>query len=51
MSTPGRVFDQDPAARDRVDKDTTVVILVSSGKAKTTVPTSSATRATTPSLR
>ena len=34
----GRVFDQDPAAGERVDKDTTVVILVSSGKAKTTVP-------------
>ena len=34
----GRVFDQDPAAGTRVDKDTTVVIFVSSGKAKTTVP-------------
>lgn len=35
---PGRVFDQDPAAGTRVDKETTVVIFVSSGKAKTTVP-------------
>jgi serine/threonine-protein kinase len=35
---PGRVFDQDPVAGTRVDKGTTVVIFVSSGKAKTTVP-------------
>jgi serine/threonine-protein kinase len=34
----GRVFDQDPAAGTRVDKNTEVVIFVSSGKAKTTVP-------------
>jgi eukaryotic-like serine/threonine-protein kinase len=34
----GRVFDQDPAAGTRVDKDTPVVIFVSSGRAKTTVP-------------
>ena len=34
----GRVFDQDPAAGTRVDKDTPVVIFVSSGVAKTTVP-------------
>jgi serine/threonine-protein kinase len=34
----GRVFDQDPAAGTRVDKDTSVVIFVSSGRAKTTVP-------------
>jgi len=34
----GRVFDQDPAAGTRVDKESTVVIFVSSGKAKTTVP-------------
>jgi serine/threonine-protein kinase len=34
----GRVFDQDPVAGTRVDKGTTVVIFVSSGKAKTTVP-------------
>jgi len=35
---PGRVFDQDPAAGTRVDKGTSVVIFVSTGKAKTTVP-------------
>ena len=34
----GRVFDQDPAAGTRVDKDTPVAIFVSSGVAKTTVP-------------
>ena len=34
----GRVFDQDPAEGTRVDKQSTVVIFVSSGKAKTTVP-------------
>jgi serine/threonine-protein kinase len=34
----GRVFDQDPAAGTRVDEDTPVVIFVSSGVAKTTVP-------------
>ena len=34
----GRVFDQDPAAGTRVDKESTVVIFVSSGRAKTTVP-------------
>jgi serine/threonine-protein kinase len=34
----GRVFDQDPAAGTRVDKESTVVIFVSSGQAKTTVP-------------
>jgi len=34
----GRVFDQDPAAGTRVDKESIVVIFVSSGKAKTTVP-------------
>ncbi len=34
----GRVFDQDPAAGTRVDKDSTVAIFVSSGVAKTTVP-------------
>jgi eukaryotic-like serine/threonine-protein kinase len=34
----GRVFDQDPAEGTRVDKDSTVVIVVSSGRAKTTVP-------------
>ena len=34
----GRVFDQDPAEGTRVDKDSTVVIFVSSGRAKTTVP-------------
>src|SRR5688572_14321404 len=33
-----RVFDQDPAEGTRVDKDSTVVIFVSSGRAKTTVP-------------
>ena len=33
-----RVFDQDPAEGTRVDKESTVVIFVSSGKAKTTVP-------------
>jgi hypothetical protein len=35
---PGRVFSQDPAGGTRVDKGTTVVIFVSTGKAKTTVP-------------
>ena len=34
----GRVFDQDPAEGTRVDKQSTVLIFVSSGKAKTTVP-------------
>jgi beta-lactam-binding protein with PASTA domain/predicted Ser/Thr protein kinase len=34
----GRVFDQDPAEGTRVDKESTVVIFVSSGRAKTTVP-------------
>jgi serine/threonine-protein kinase len=34
----GRVFDQDPGAGTGVDKESTVVIFVSSGKAKTTVP-------------
>ncbi len=34
----GRVFDQDPAAGTRVDKESTVAIFVSSGVAKTTVP-------------
>ncbi len=33
-----RVFDQDPAEGTRVDKESTVVIFVSSGRAKTTVP-------------
>jgi eukaryotic-like serine/threonine-protein kinase len=34
----GRVFDQDPAAGTRVDKESVVILFVSSGKAKTTVP-------------
>jgi serine/threonine-protein kinase len=34
----GRVFDQNPGAGKPVDKGSTVVISVSSGKAKTTVP-------------
>jgi eukaryotic-like serine/threonine-protein kinase len=34
----GRVFDQDPGAGTGVDKESSVVIFVSSGKAKTTVP-------------
>src|SRR5262245_38805861 len=34
----GYVFDQDPGAGTEVDKDSTVVVFVSSGKAKTTVP-------------
>jgi eukaryotic-like serine/threonine-protein kinase len=34
----GRVFDQDPPEGERVEQESTVVIVVSSGKAKTTVP-------------
>jgi eukaryotic-like serine/threonine-protein kinase len=34
----GRVFDQDPQGGEGVDKESTVVIFVSSGRAKTTVP-------------
>jgi beta-lactam-binding protein with PASTA domain/predicted Ser/Thr protein kinase len=34
----GRVFDQDPNGGEDVDKGTTVVLIVSSGQAKTTVP-------------
>jgi serine/threonine-protein kinase len=34
----GRVFDQEPPEGERVDKGSTVTIIVSSGKAKTTVP-------------
>jgi beta-lactam-binding protein with PASTA domain/predicted Ser/Thr protein kinase len=33
-----RVFDQEPAEGERVDEGSTVTIIVSSGKAKTTVP-------------
>ena len=35
---PGEVFDQDPSGGTQVDKGTTVVLLVSTGKAKTVVP-------------
>ena len=34
----GRVFDQEPDGGEKLDKGNTVTILVSSGKAKTTVP-------------
>jgi len=34
----GRVFDQEPAEGERVEKGSTVIIVVSSGRAKTTVP-------------
>ncbi len=37
-STSGRVFDQKPAAGERIDKGNTVEILVSTGKPKVTVP-------------
>ncbi|HEU0304163.1 MAG TPA: Stk1 family PASTA domain-containing Ser/Thr kinase [Gaiellaceae bacterium] len=34
----GKVFDQEPGGGERVEKDSRVIIVVSSGKAKTTVP-------------